>query len=797
MPFHLSRGLSWRLITIFSGLALGIGIAGYLFYSAQENRMEEAQEDELQSIANSKADQIAAWRRERLADAHLIAENGISTSIIRAWLRNRTSASLTEDLRKWMGLFMDTEEYKNIHLLDQNDRAAMSSVASGLFLAPQSLALVQKARDSGIVMFSDIHQDSAVMLPHMDIFIPMFDTSAFGRPPTFVGTMVLDIDPAVLLFPLVESWPSQRRTLETIMVSRDNDHVVYLSRLRNQKTDVPSLRLPVSQADLPAGQAVQGREGIIRGTDYRGIPVVAAAKRVADSPWYIVAKIDREEIFSDARKRGASIAAVTLVLIVAAGFGTIAEWRRQGTRHLLRLIDAETEKKALTRHYEYLTKYANDIIIMSDERGQIQEVNDKALSSYDYTLDEMLGLTLSDLVASGGEKPAQRRTEETGSSNGAIFEAVHRRKDGSLFPVEVSARKISIDGRDFFQSIVRDITDRKRAEQALQKSEEHFRTLIENASVGACMVDLQGRFVAVNQALCDYLGYTEEELRRFAFNDVTYPEDREAGTEGVRRVVSGEIERYTLEKRYVRKDGGIVWGIVSFSLIRDREGKPEYFVTNVQDITQRKAAEEQIVSSLREKEILLKEIHHRVKNNMQVISSLLNLGNLRIADPGAKAILHDSMNRIRSMALVHEALYRSANMADIDFSEYLRTVTSWLLRSAGRDGIRCTVEGEDIHLSVDMAIPCGLIVNELVSNALKHAFPDRSEGSIAVALETPAKGRIAIRVQDDGVGMPPGADPRTMSSMGMTLVASLVDQISGTLTMECRKGTAIVVSFPV
>jgi two-component sensor histidine kinase len=251
-----------------------------------------------------------------------------------------------------------------------------------------------------------------------------------------------------------------------------------------------------------------------------------------------------------------------------------------------------------------------------------------------------------------------------------------------------------------------------------------------------------------------------------------------------------------------------------------------------QEIAERMRAEEQIKASLKEKELLLKEIHHRVKNNLQVISSLLNLQSKDIQDPSTLEMFRESQNRVRSMALIHEKLYRSDDLSRIDFGEYVRNLAAFLVRSyrANTGPIALTVNAHDTYLGIDNAVPCGLIINELVSNALKHAFSpskDRSpddvaacpggqpvpwpggqdglagpgaredkENEIHVELCCDQDDRLTLIVADNGVGFPPDLDFRNTQSLGMQLINTLVNQLRGTVELVSNGGVQFKITFP-
>jgi len=221
----------------------------------------------------------------------------------------------------------------------------------------------------------------------------------------------------------------------------------------------------------------------------------------------------------------------------------------------------------------------------------------------------------------------------------------------------------------------------------------------------------------------------------------------------------------------------------------------ELVISYIRDITDKKRAQEQILLSLKEKEIMLREIHHRVKNNLQIVSSLLSLQAPSLTDPRAIELFRESQNRIRSMSLVHEHLYQSDSLAKVDFREYLTSVTSDLVRMYNVRGVSTVINAEVVHLEIDTAVPVGLIANELLSNALKHAFMGRTEGRIEICLRRRTNGEVELSISDNGIGFPGDFDLQRCDSMGMHLVDGLTKQIDGTLSIEQNNGSTFVVTF--
>ncbi|MHB8864160.1 MAG: PAS domain S-box protein [Pirellulaceae bacterium] len=335
---------------------------------------------------------------------------------------------------------------------------------------------------------------------------------------------------------------------------------------------------------------------------------------------------------------------------------------------------------------------------------------------------------------------------------------------------------------------------RRRAESDRQK----FVMLADNSTefIGICDMDFMPFYV--NEAGRCLVGLRSlEEACRTPVQEFFFPQDQRFIIEEFFPRVLRE-GRAEVEIRFQHfQTGAAVWMICNVFHIKDATGAPIGLATVSRDITERKQAEERLQASLDEKEVLLKEIHHRVKNNMQVISSLVALQAERLPEAAMRPVFQDVAHRVRSMALVHEKLYQSSDLARVEFAEYATSLLSYLWRAhtATASNIRLVLDLEPISISINTAVPCGLILNELASNALKHAFPGRMGGEVAVSLHISMDGEVCLRVGDNGVGLPAGLDWRQADSLGLRLIHLLAAQLHATVEVTNQAGTEFAVQF--
>ena len=585
------------------------------------------------------------------------------------------------------------------------------------------------------------------------------------------------------------------------------------------------------------------------------------------------------------------------------------------------LHDITERKKAeeKLRKYELISSHSRDIVLFVRPDGSIAEANEAAVKAYGYSREELMEMKITALRAVNEDEDVMQMLHES-IENGALFERLHKRRDGSTFPVEISANGALVGSSLISVSILRDITERKIAQQELG-----FRAnILQNVHDGVIVLDQAGKVTYCNAGAATMSGYAPQEIQGRPAGMLS-PALNPDKVRSILTTISDDAD-YAGEWEIISKDDSIFWIQVRISLMKDAAGNQTGYIAmikditaskkiedelrsktafleaqldasidgvvvvdaegkvvlennrsyeimgttreehdlsihdsrmkfmtqivkdsdkfnheisglmshpdavlrdemeflngtvverysapitgeggkyygriwNIHDITRRKRSEEKIATSLREKEILLKEIHHRVKNNMQVISSLLALQSQFIKNQDDASLFQDSQDRIRSMALVYNKLYQSNNLATINMKEYVEELVTNLVNSYSivRECIHLEMDIDEVALGIEHAIPCGLVINELTVNALKHAFPGGRFGEICVTMHKSDQ-NIEMRIRDDGVGMPADFRFETSQTLGMGLVHSLVeDQLGGTIVFDSDKsGTQIKVVF--
>lgn len=466
---------------------------------------------------------------------------------------------------------------------------------------------------------------------------------------------------------------------------------------------------------------------------------------------------------------------------------------------------------------------APDGILVADHEGRIVEANERIARLFGYSREELKGKQIDDLV------PQSVRSQH--HLHRAVFHKspttrvmsrdrtlLGQRADGSEFPIEVALAPMTSDEGDRVIAIVKDVSEARQAEQALrdalidkdlllrendeksravERLHAFQRAVFEQAPDGILVADEHGRIVEANERMAGLFGYTREDLSGRCIEDLVPQQVRTAHhlhRAAFQQAPSTRIMSRARTLNGQRSDGSEFPIEVALAPLLTTDGSR--VIAIVKDVTEARQSERLIRDALKEKDLLLGEIHHRVKNNLQIVHSLLDMQAEMTTDTGAASALRDSQARIQSMALIHQTLYQSHDFAKVDFGVFLDTLMRHLQSSYSRGDLSLSSRSDTVRLAIDRAIPCGLIVNELVTNALKHAFPDHREGSVLVDMRLLDDNRVEVAVIDDGVGIPESVNLKALNSLGMQLVQVLSEQLHAELIIQRSNPTRISFSFP-
>ena len=805
------------LIPLFLAAVAGVAL---LYYLGHSKELKRQQQEALLAISNVKVSEIANWLRERRGDAEVIATNPMIARSVAQALGGQPAAA--RELRSWLGTLAGNSDYSDAFVLDRAGREVMAAQDRKLEAAPPQLAAaVAEASRTGRVAMSDLHRDGVAGQIHMDLVIPI---QPAGAGTAAVGAIVLQIDPSRFLYPFVQSWPTPSQTAETLLVRRDGDNVLFLNELRHRKDTALRFTLPLNQSRLPAAFGAEGKEGLIEGIDYRGVPVLAVTRRIPGSDWVLVTKVNTQEVYRPIRESGWWVIITAGLVFAGLGLGVLLLFRHEQASFYRRQYEAELKRQVLERHYEHLNRLANDIFLLMDESGRVVEANDRAVSSYGYDRNELLELKTQDLRAPDTLPALEGQWESVARGSGLLFETVHRRKDGSTFPVEESSRRIEVEGSVFHQSIIRDITERKRAEEALRQAHDNLQALIETCPGAILVVDLEQHVKLWSPAATRMFGWSEAEVLERPL-PIVPEEERASSKELLERTRNGESV-LDFETRRCTKDSAMRDVSIWTAPLRNAQGAITGYFELCNDITARKRLDEQLRHTQRLESIglLAGGIAHDFNN---ILTSVLGYASL---------VREDLLPGDRSLPYVEAVIQGAERAADltmqllayagkgrflveaVNLSELTREMSRLLQGSIPRNvELRLELDERTPAIEADRSQMQQLIMNLAINGAeaigdnpgvVRVAITPCELGESAEFPELTAGAYACLEVSDNGCGMDESTQSKIFDpffttkimgrGLGLSAVAGIVRAHRGTIKIssELGKGCTFRVLLP-
>jgi PAS domain S-box-containing protein len=817
----------WALIALFFVISISVIAVGFLYHNNQKKTLLSEKQLELSAISDLKIRQISQWRGERIGDGAFLGENILMVRKFSELLKNPTNETLRDDILQTLKSLTANFDYKNALLFDPIGNVRLAYPNQDNLVGDHLKPLLPEIIKHRKVVLSDLHRANLVSFVHLDLIVPLIDRSMNDT--LILGLLALRIDPKKILFPLIQSWPTQSKSAETLLLRRDGDEIVYLNQLRHLKNTELILKKPVSTEKLPTAMAIRGITGTIDGIDYRNVPVVAAMKKIPGTLWFMVAKIDRDEVFSVLNEQMRMVNIILVLFILSIGLFLGFIWWNQRVRFYREKYETELNRLALVKHFDYILKFANDIILLIDEDLNIVEANDRALESYMYTRDEFIGMKLEKIRAPETLSQLSEQIKNINENESATFETFHRRKDNTIFPVEISSRVVNIEGSKYYQSIGRDITERKSVENTLKESEEKFRKIFEESPFSMVMTGKDFGIIRANFSFCKMIGYQEEELKSFTFRSFTHPDNINGDEISLIRLIACEIPIYHTEKRYICKDGSIIWGSTTVSIIHNNKGEVQFFLAMVEDITSRKkvqteliAAKEKAEESDRLKTAFLNNVSHEIRTPMNAIigfSALLNEPDINelerqqyidiIFQSGSQLLC--IINDIVDVANIESGQVR-INVKETNLNSSLRSLNEQFSYNEKQNhvaiNLKTVLSDEEAMVLTDRTKLIQILSN-LINNATK--FTNKGQIDFGYVLKD---NFLEFFVRDTGIGITPDhitkifdrfyQVDRTVSrhyrgtGLGLSICKAYVELLGGSIRVESEpgKGTLFVFTIP-
>ena len=571
---------------------------GYFYYQYEKYAIRREKYSELKTIADLKIDQIVHWREERLADAHVFSESPFIRHALQRWLLSKDN-TLEKDLLERLSLI--NYKYEDVFIVSAEGKILLSIDTTHHHIDSVTIDFCNKALRDRITFFSDLYFCPTHNTIHFDIIAPISNNKNIP-----VAVLVLRVNPYDYLYPLIQSWPTSSKSAETLVIRKDGDSVLYVNELRHISNTALKLRIPLTSIETPAVQAVLGQVGICEGIDYRGVNVLADRRPIPGSPWFMIAKVDQGEIFSELYYRSVIVIIVTLILLLLLGVGMAWLYNNRQKNIYRELLETGTALQESQGEFRATLYSIGDAVITTDVKGCIRNMNGVAEKLTGWKESDAVGRSIVDVFqivneesSAKVESPVQRVLKE-GLVVGLANHTLLISKDGKEIPIADSGAPIRNEKKDITGVVLvfRDQTKERITQKALRENEAKFRTLVENIPQKILMKDQNYKWVSINENLARDFGFRPEEVVCKMDADLFTPElAAKYHSDDVRIMETGKTEE--LEEKYM-VGGKETWVNTIKTPVRDLNGKIVGVLGIFWDITERKQAEEKILSQLEE-----------------------------------------------------------------------------------------------------------------------------------------------------------------------------------------------------
>ena len=818
----------WTSVSVLLFTAAVLTAVILVYSSGQKERILRDATTEMEAVARLKADQVAKWRSEKLNDARLIHENVTLVEHIDAMFIKEKPQWEKARLEQFLQTLIENYDFGGVVLVDAGGNPGLavpaSESAAGEFLRQNITASISNP----VIFMSEFHTAAVVKYLHLDMLIPM--RMPHEGDTVMAGVLVIRVDPEKELFPMLSTWPTPGRTSECILFRFEGDSVNYLNGSRLAGYDRP-VTFATGDMELSATLPPAEDKAARTYTDYTGTQVVASVKKVPGTEWYLIAKKDTEEILERFMREipvlWGSMGLVYLALAIIAYL--IVKSTR--TRYLREKQKEELNRQAIMKHFDFVMKHGNDIILLLDSNMNIVEANERAVATYGYTREKLIGLNISAIRTPYELPQLENHVRELNEKGSSYIETVHERSDGTTFPIEISAYTVDVEGVRFYQHIGRDISERKRTEEEMKDNNRKLSTIINNLRgvVFRCNNDEDWTMQYISDGIYELAGYLPNEFigsKIRSFKSIIDPEDVKMVWEKIHTSLeTGYL--YTIEYRIITSSGNKKWvwergrGYYESDKLVALEG----FIS---DITERKKIEEELIrardkaeQSDRLKTAFLHNISHEIRTPMNAIVGFTTLLDAPdITDESRRQyidIIYQSSNQLLSIItdIVDisniETGQVKVSRASVNLNTMIRNLHDQYRVRAQQQGlmINCTTHLDDREAVV---LTDEIKIIQIFSNLLNNALRFTREGRIELGYVVRGE-MVEFFVSDTGIGIAPenhqkiferffqveGPSSKQYSGtgLGLSISKAYAELLGGTIWVRSTPGEGSLFCFSI
>lgn len=760
----------WTSISVLLFTAAVLTSVIIIYSSGQKQRILNDAETEMEAIARLKSEQISDWKRERLNDARLIHENVTLVEHIDAMFIKDNALWEKSRLEQLLNTLIESYDFGGAVLVDAGGNPGLAVPASESTVGEFLRKNITAAISNPVISMSDFHTAKVVSYLHLDMLIPM--RMPHENDTVLAGVLVIRIDPEKELFPMLSKWPTPGSTSECILFRFDGDSVVYLNGSRLAGYDRP-VTFATGEMELsginPPNEEIAARTY----TDYTGTEVVASVKRVPGTEWYLIAKKETEEILERFLREITMlwlIMGLVYLALVSIAYLIIKSTRARYFREKYR---EDLNRQAIMKHFDIVMKHGNDIILLIDSNLNVVEANERAVKTYGYRREKLIGMNIAQIRTPYEAPLLDKHFQNLNELGSSYIETVHERSDGSTFPIEISAYTVEVDGVRFYQSIGRDISERKRTEEEMKESNKKLSTIINNLRgvVFRCNNDKDWTMQYISDGIYELAGYLPNEFidsKIRTFKSIIDPQDVQRIWEEIHTALdTGYL--YTIEYRIITSSGATKWvwergrGYYESDQLVALEG----FIS---DITERKKIEEELIRAKNKAEqsdklktAFLHNISHEIRTPMNAIVGFTTLLDSPDTDDESRRqyidIIYQSSNQLLSIItdIVDISNIETGQVKLSRTSVNLNTMIRHLhgqyrVRAQQQDlllNFTTHLDDNEAHVLTDETKVIQIFSN-LLNNALRFTRQGRIELGYVVRGET-----VEFFVSDTGIGIAP------------------------------------------